>query len=46
MAVGVLYMRKKKLKLNKTGKLVYKLIISNVVLLIGLVVLFILYMEK
>lgn len=40
------YMRKKKLELNKTGKLVYKLIISNTLLLISLVVLFILYIVK
>lgn len=39
-------MRKKKLKLNKTGKLVYKLIISNVLLLISLVILLILYIVK
>ena len=39
-------MRKKKLELNKTSKLVYKLIISNMLLLISLVVLFIFPMLK
>lgn len=39
-------MRKKKLKLNMTGKLVYKLIISNVMLLISLVASHVLYIIK